>query len=112
MSFAFFPPIIVQSMAMEMTTAKRQALPIRQSKRNMRMSMAMNMEAVPTMSARLWARRVSVSEAALSSLFRKRPEPLESKKPREVFIRWAMPRFLMFDAVLKAARWVHMRAAK
>ena len=65
---------------MEITAASRQAAPIRQSKTNIITSMAMNRVMVPTMSARLWASRVSVSAAAASSRPRMRPEALASKK--------------------------------
>ena len=37
-------------------------------------------------------------------MFRKSPDPFVSKKPNEVCIKWAIPCFLMFEAVLKAAR--------
>ena len=79
MSPAFFPPIIVAMATTDTTAASRQEAPIRQSKTNIRTSMAINMATVPTMSARLWASKVSVSEAAPSRRFRRSPEALESK---------------------------------
>ena len=97
---------------MEITAASRQAAPIRQSKTNIITSMAMNNVMVPTMSARLWASRVSVSAAAASSRPRMRPEALESKKPSGAFITWATPCLRILDAVRKAARWVHINPTK
>ena len=86
-SFAFLPPIIVNIAATDTTAATRQAAPMRQSNTNINTIMAITMAALPTMSARLWASMVSVSEAAPSSRLRSRPEALESKKPSGVFIR-------------------------
>ena len=97
---------------MEITAARRQAQPIRQSKRNISASMAKNKVIVPTISARLWAKSVSVSAAAASSRPRIRPEALASKNPRGAFSMWAAPRFRMLAAVRNAARWVHMSPAK
>ena len=97
---------------MEITAASRQAAPIRQSKTNISTSMDANRVMVPTMSARLWASKVSVSAAAASSRPRMRPEALESKKPRGAFITWATPCLRMLAAVRKAARWVHINPAK
>ena len=54
---------------------------MRQSNTNINTSMAMNMAAVPTMSARLWASSVFVSPAPPSRRLRSRPEPLLSKNP-------------------------------
>ena len=112
MSPAFLPPIIVPMAATETTAASRQAAPMRQSYTNISTSMAMNMATVPTISARLWASKVSVSEAAPSSRLRSRPEALESKKPSGAFIRCAMPALRILEAVRKAARCVHISAAK
>ena len=85
---------------------------MRQSNTNIKTIMAMNMAAVPTMSARLWASSVSVSPAPPSRRLRSRPEALLSKNPRGVCIRWATPCLRMFAAVRNAERWVHIRAAK
>ena len=85
---------------------------MRQSKTNISTIMARNMAALPTMSARLCASSVSVSDAAPSSRFLRRPEALESKNPKGVFIRCAIPCFRILEAVRKAARCVHIRAAK
>ncbi len=76
---AFLPPIIENMDATEITAANRQDAPIRQSKTNISTSMARKRVMVPTMSARLWASRVSVSDAAASSRPRIRPEALASK---------------------------------
>lgn len=98
--------------ATEITAASRQAAPIRQSNTSMSTSMAANKTTVPTISARLWASSVSVSDAAPSRRLRIRPEALASKNPRGAFITWATPRLRMLAAVRKAARWVHIRPAK
>ena len=112
MSFAFLPPIMENMAATDTTAASRQAAPMRQSKTNISASMASTIAALPTISARLWASSVSVSEAAPSRRLRSRPEALESKKPSGVFIRWAIPCLRMLEAVRKAARCVHISAAK
>ena len=112
MSAAFFPPIMVPSAPTDITAARRQAAPIRQSNTNISTSMARNMAMVPTISARLWASRVSVSEAAPSRRLRKRPDALLSKNPSGAFIRCAMPCLRILDAVRNAARCVHISAAK
>ena len=103
---------MVNNAAMETTAARRQDAPIRQSKTNIRTIMEITMAVLPTISARLWASRVSVSEAAPSRRLRIRPEALASKKPRGVFIRCAMPCLRILEAVRNAARCVHIRAAK
>ena len=72
----------------------------------------MNMAAVPTISARLCARSVSVSADAPSRRFLIRPDALESKKPSGAFIRCSIPRLRIFEAVLNAVRCVHINAAK
>ena len=51
---------------MDTTAASRQAAPMLQSKTNISVSMACTIAALPTISARLWASGVSVSEAAPS----------------------------------------------
>ena len=111
-SCAFLPPIMANMERMETTAASRQAQPIRQSKTNIRASMATNRVMVPTMSARLWASSVSVSAAAASSRPRMRPEALASNQPSGASITWATPRLRMLAAVRNAARWVHIRPAK
>lgn len=97
-SLAFLPPIMENIAITEMTAAKRQAAPIRQSNRNIMTSIDKNSTIVPTMSARLCASSVSVSAAAASSRPRIRPEALESKNPAEpssheqplVFVCWKL----------------------
>lgn len=111
-SFAFFPPIIENMEIKEITAARRQEAPIRQSKINISTNMATNRTIVPTMSAKLWASSVSVSAAAASSRPRISPEALESKKPRGAFIICATPCLRILDAVRNAARCVHIRPAK
>ena len=112
MSFAFLPPIIVNIAMTEITAARRHAAPILQSKTNMRTIMEMTIAALPTISARLCARSVSVSDAAPSRRLRISPDAFESKNPRGAFMRWAIPCLRILVAVLNAARCVHMRAAK
>ena len=109
---AFFPPIMENMAITEITAARRQAAPIRQSNTSIITSIARNRTMVPTMSARLWANSVSVSAAAASRRPRIKPDALASKNPRGAFITWAMPCFRMLDAVRKAARCVHIRPAK
>ena len=109
---AFLPPIIENMARMEMTAASRQAAPIRQSNTSIKASMATNRVTVPTMSARLWASRVSVSAAAASSRPRTSPEALASNQPSGACIRWATPCLRILAAVRKAARWVHISPAK
>ena len=98
--------------ATDTTAAKRHEAPILQSNTNIRTIIPTNITILPTISARLWARSVSVSDAAPSRRFRKRPDALESKNPRGASIRCAIPCFLIFEAVLNAARCVHISAAK
>ena len=112
MIWAFLPPIMANMVRMEITAASRQAQPIRQSKTNISTSMAINRVMVPTMSARLWASRVSVSAAAASSRPRMRPEALASNQPSGASITWATPRLRMLAAVRKAAKWVHISPPK
>ena len=106
------PPIMVAMAPTETTADSRHAAPMRQSYTNISTSMARNMATVPTISARLWASSVSVSDAAPSSRLRRSPEALASKKPRGAFIKWAIPALRMLLAVRNAARCVHIRAAK
>ena len=96
----------------ETTAASRQAAPMRQSKTNISAIMEITIAALPTISARLCASSVSVSAAAPSRRLRSSPEALESKKPSGAFIRCAIPCLRMLEAVLKAARCVHISAAK
>lgn len=96
----------------EITAANRHDAPMRQSNTTISTIIAISITRLPTMSARLWASRVSVSAAAPSSRFRRSPEALESKNPSGAFIRCAIPCLRMLDAVRKAARCVHISAAK
>lgn len=95
-----------------MIAAKIHAAPMRRSNTNISTNIAINIATVPTISARLCASSVSVSAAAPSRRFRKSPDALLSKKPSGVFIRCAMPRLRILDAVRNAAKCVHISAAK
>ena len=94
-----------------MIAAKIHAAPMRRSNTNISTNIAINIATVPTISARLCASSVSVS-AAPSRRLRKSPDALLSKKPSGVFIRCAMPRLRILDAVRNAAKCVHISAAK
>ena len=71
----------------EITAAKRQAHPMRQSNTNISTNIAINKVIVPTISARLWANKVSVSAAAASKRPRINPDALASKKPSGASIK-------------------------
>ena len=64
---------------MDITADNRQAAPIRQSNTNIKMTIPANNTIVPMISAKLCAKSVSVSLAALSSLPLISPEALLSK---------------------------------
>ena len=70
---------------------------------------------VTTVAARsgiLCANRSSVSAALSSMSLRNRPDWLAAKKPSGNLRTWRMAALRMFRAVLKAAIWVHISAAK